>query len=122
MTEATTTLTRAGSISSLQGNYVRAKQCYEQAEAAGYVPALYLLGVMYLDGHGVKKNADIAFEYFDKAARQGHLIARRERSLMLMRGYRGILYVPIGILGYLKNLVSGIWTIVQDPYTTKAIQ
>lgn len=88
-----------GNFTNILGDYVRAKLNYERAAAAGYSPALFQLGIMYLRGLGVKKRDDVAFEYFSKAARQGHLFARKRRSLMLIRGYRGILFVPIGLMG-----------------------
>lgn len=110
-----------GNFSNNRGDYMHAKLYYQRAAAAGYSPALYQLGVMYLRGLGVENRDDVAFEYFDNAARQGHIFARRERSLMLVRGYRGILFVPMGLVGLLASFIVGIRTVIKDPYSEKTI-
>jgi TPR repeat protein len=56
----------------------RALEWFEKAGADGYSPALYHLGRMYRHGVGVAASPAKAREYVDRAARLGHLFARRD--------------------------------------------
>ena len=45
-------------------DYRHAKRYFEQAQQAGHMKAPRYLGLMYLNGEGVAKNAQTAFAYF----------------------------------------------------------
>ena len=49
-------------------DYQHAKPYFEQAQQAGHMKAPRYLGLMYLNGEGVAKNAQTAFAYFTQAA------------------------------------------------------
>lgn len=69
----------------------------EQAGARGYAPALFHLGQMHRFGKGVPVDRVRAYEYFEKAAAQGHLFAQRAIAQRLIRGDRGVWRIPIGL-------------------------
>ena len=52
-------------------DYQHAKPYFEQAQQAGHMKAPRYLGLMYLNGEGVAKNAQTAFAYFTQAAAAG---------------------------------------------------
>lgn len=53
---------------------------YHQAAGQGHQEAQYTLGMYYLRGIGVEKNAKLANDWFAKAAEQGHEKAIRRLS------------------------------------------
>lgn len=52
----------------------------------GYVEAWFHLGVMYLNGWGVKANPQQALDYFRLAAEMGHILAQYNLAMMHLRG------------------------------------
>lgn len=52
-------------------DYAEAMTYFTQASAAGHMTAPRYIGIMYLNGYGVKKNARRAVAEFSKAARWG---------------------------------------------------
>ena len=54
-------------------DYQHAKPYFEQAQQAGHMKAPRYLGLMYLNGEGVAKNAQTAFAYFTQAAAAGDI-------------------------------------------------
>ena len=60
----------------------------EKAEQ-GEAESRYQLGLLYLDGKGIKKNEKLAAELFKKAMEQGHLDAQRKLAFCYLYG-RGV--------------------------------
>jgi DNA-directed RNA polymerase subunit RPC12/RpoP len=56
-------------------NYKEALPLLRAAAAHGHAEAQYLMGMAYLEGHGIVQNYRGAMEHFTKAAEQGHLEA-----------------------------------------------
>ena len=56
----------------VEQDYVKARECYEEAAAKGHAGAMNSLGLLYLRGGGVAKNYFAAREWFEKAAAMGH--------------------------------------------------
>ena len=54
-------------------DYAQALPYFEQAQQAGHMKAPRYLGLMYLHGEGVEKNAQTAFTYFTQAAEAGDI-------------------------------------------------
>ena len=78
--------------------YQQAIDWFEKSASQGYSPAIYLLGKLYYVGEGVAVNKDKAFEYFERAAQEGHLFVRRNIAYDMIKGHRGISRIPFGIL------------------------
>ena len=54
-------------------DYAQALPYFEQAQQAGHMKAPRYLGLMYLNGEGIAKNAQTAFAYFTQAAAAGDI-------------------------------------------------
>jgi TPR repeat protein len=60
--------------------------CYQQADAQGYVPAQCALGLLYLGGKFIPKNAVLACEWLEKAAHQDDVKAQWNLAQILISG------------------------------------
>ena len=100
-------------------DYEEAIRSYRKAAELGYSAAYYQLGRMHRAGTGLDQNKDKAYELFDEAARRGHLFARREIAVMLMKGYKGLAQVPKGLMLFLRNVMQGALTAAKDPYSER---
>ena len=60
----------------ISGEYERAIPWLENSAEQGYIPALILLGNIFLHGGGVNKNLSMAKKYFRQAADKGDAIAQ----------------------------------------------
>jgi uncharacterized protein len=86
-------------------DFPRALEWFERAGADGFGPALYHLGRMYRHGVGVAASPAKAREYVERAARLGHIYARRDLALEMVTGARGISQIPRGFL----RLCGVVW-------------
>lgn len=100
-------------------DYDEAIKGYRKAAKLDYSAAYYQLAVMHRDGTGFDRNDDKAYELFDEAARRGHLFARREIAVMLMKGHKGLGQVLKGLVLFFRNLIQGARTAAKDPYGEK---
>ena len=108
-----------GLMHQLLGDYKNAIALYTKAAESGHSAAYYQLGKIYYAGLGVGKNHGKAYEFFETSARKGHIFARRERSLMLIKGYKGLVFIPIGIALFIINILVGGWTAITETYSEK---
>ncbi|MEX2164318.1 MAG: tetratricopeptide repeat protein [Sulfuricaulis sp.] len=108
-----------GVIDHRLGKYSSAIHSYQNAATLGYSAAYYQLGNMYRAGIGFEKNRDKAFELYEEAAKRGHIFARRDIALMLVKGCKGWRMVPLGCIKWLASIFTGIRTVVKDSYSEK---
>lgn len=59
-----------------KGDYQNALSAFTDADKAGHFKAKRYLGLMYLNGQGVAKNDQTAFEYFKSASENGDITAQ----------------------------------------------
>jgi hypothetical protein len=78
--------TAAGLQAFRKADYPTAYREWERAAEQGQAEAQYDLGVLYLKGLGVAKNAEEAFRWFRLAADQGQVDAQFEVGLMREKG------------------------------------
>ncbi len=102
-------------IRSHQASYGETIELLERAAALAYAPAIYRLGVVYELGQTVARDRVKAHELFASAAAMGHVLAQRQIAVSLMRGERGLLLIPKGLLMIVKVLVNFIRLYVADP-------
>ncbi|HBA72794.1 MAG: hypothetical protein A2X82_00025 [Geobacteraceae bacterium GWC2_55_20] len=110
---------KAAYANSAEGQYYlgalyRSNQQYHQAvewisKAADqkYMPALYRLGRMYDIGEGVNIDLAKAYEYFEQAANMGHLFAKREIAVKMIKGHFGPINIIKGVLMFVRVLFAG---------------
>lgn len=67
-------------------DYAKAFEWAQKAAEKGNPPSQFFLGLMYLDGKGVRKDAAKAFEWFHKAAEHGHESAQAQVGDMYANG------------------------------------
>ena len=56
-----------------EGKHEEAFFWYQNATVKGYSPAIYRLGVSYLDGLGTPRNQSLGISYLERAAQDGHI-------------------------------------------------
>jgi TPR repeat protein len=104
-----------------EGRYTEAKDWLERAANQGYTPAIYYLGRLYESGKGVGVDRKKAHEYFERAAAQGHLLAKRQIAVSLLKGEHGLIRVPRGLLMCITVFWSLTRTLAADP-TSERVQ
>jgi TPR repeat protein len=69
---------------------------------------------MYRHGIGVDASPAKARDYVDRAARLGHLYARRDVAREMLSGARGIVQIPRGFLSLCRVVWLGYKTAFRD--------
>jgi TPR repeat protein len=80
--------------------------CLEAAASEGYPAAMYTLGRCYSLGRGVPRDVKKGWDYTERAAREGHVWARRRVALEMLQGHRGFRQIPLALLM--------LWRVVRD--------
>ena len=81
-----------------KSGYEKARECFEKAQKLGDLMALNNLGLLYLNGLGVKKDYEKAKEYFEKAAKVDPMALNN----------LGILYMTGDVKGDTKSVKKGV--------------
>ncbi len=68
-----------------ENNYVKAFECFNEADKHGYNEAKYMKGICYIYGYGVEINKDLAIECFIEAAKRGSINAFYSLESLLNR-------------------------------------
>lgn len=108
-------------IYSMQEEWDAARNALEIAAIQGYSPALYYLGRLYRFGMGVTKDNERAHDYFKRAWARGHVFALRELAGSYMRGERGLLGIPNGLVMLARSVLLAAKIGWRDP-TSERIQ
>lgn len=95
-----------GKLESVGGRYEEALRWFEQAAQEDYAPAIYRLGRAHKLGRGVPVDRTKARSLFERASRLGHLFARREVALDMIKGSYGFAQIPKGLIEF----ASTVWT------------
>lgn len=69
-----------------QADLLRAVELLRQAADSEIADAQHALGVLYLQGRGVSRDAGEAAQWFERAARNGNLAGEVERAILLFNG------------------------------------
>ncbi|MCE9648842.1 MAG: sel1 repeat family protein [Parvibaculum sp.] len=67
-------------------DYAEAAKLIEPLASQGDAAAQFNLGVLYINGQGVERNAATAASWFDKAARQGNALAQLNLGILFREG------------------------------------
>ena len=68
-----------------EGNLAKAMSLFAKAGLAGYAPASNNLGIMHLNGWGVRKDTETARKYFTEALKREYLPASNNLSVMTLK-------------------------------------
>ena len=91
-----------------QGEHERAYAFYQKGERSKHLPSVFRVGYSLSRGRGVPPDLQRAYEVLGIAARQGHAYALREIAIQDLRGGRGVLCRPIGLVEFLAALCWGV--------------
>jgi uncharacterized protein len=120
---------RAANLGSLQGAFYYALHLikhgeYEEAftwitkaASKGDVPSIFRLGHMYVHGRGTNINIEKGLYYLESAAKQGHIYAKRELTVLDMKGHRGLIKKLLSPINFLYVLFLGLVTVIRDKHS-----
>ena len=69
-----------------QKKFRKAFEWFKKAAEQGEAVAQFNVGVLYLNGEGVEKDAKVAFEWFKKAAEHGYAVAQSNVGVFYLNG------------------------------------
>jgi TPR repeat protein len=110
-----------GSLYVMTGDFARAIEWFTRSSNGGFAAATYHLGRMFLFGQGVEQDRDVAMRYFEKAAKQGHLLAQRNIIHAMIKGQRGIMNIPVGLAKLLHLTYVLFKTGLRDPQSDRVL-
>ena len=90
------------------GEHARAYGFYSQGAQSKHLPSIFRVGHSLARGKGVDIDLRRAYENLKAAAMQGHAYALREMAVQDLRGGRGLLWMPIGLLEFALALGWGV--------------
>jgi len=102
-------------------HYSEARKWFERASASEYGPALFWLGHIYQRGLGTDTDLNRAAHYYERAARQGNLFARRNLAVLMIRGAFGYLKIPVGLVLFPYFAIVATCDAIVHGYTDKLI-
>lgn len=94
-------LTKAGEHKKAYGFYLRDAQ-------SKHLPSMFRVGYSLARGKGVDADSRRAYEMLWGAAARGHAYALREIAVQDLRGARGLLWMPIGLLEFVVAFCWGV--------------
>jgi TPR repeat protein len=113
-------LTFLSGVAKDDGRYADARTLLEEAARQGHGRALLQLGYIYDRGLGVPRDRERARDFFDQAAAQGYVFAKRFIAGQLLRGDDGVLAVAKGVIMFVSSVFEIVRSRVRDPYSDKA--
>src|SRR5260370_12582558 len=70
--------------------YSLAEEYFKTSASRNYLPGLFRLGIMYLDGLGVDRQPQKGRQYLEQATALGHITAKRRLGGLLVKGGQNI--------------------------------
>jgi TPR repeat protein len=95
-------------------DYEKAHRVLSTGVVRGYPPAMYLSATMYVHGLGVPLDVERAQELLEAAVAQGHVFAKRNLGVLLIKGRFGIWQIPRGILLVLSGIKDVLVLVPRD--------
>ena len=95
-------------------DYEKAHGVLSTGIARGYPPALYLSATMYADGQGVPVDVERARELLEVAVAHGHVFAKRNLGVLLIKGRFGLRQIPRGLLLWLSGIKDVLVLVPRD--------
>ena len=90
------------------GEHTRAYGFYSQGMQSNHLPSIFRVGYSLARGKGVSIDLRRAYDVLNAAAMQGHAHAIREMAIQDLRGGRGLLWMPIGLVEFVFALCWGV--------------
>ena len=90
------------------GEHRRAYGFYRRGAQSQHVPSMFRVGYSLARGKGVEIDLPSAYDMLRAAAGRGHAYALREIAVQDLRGGRGLLWMPIGLLEFVTAQCWGV--------------
>lgn len=90
------------------GEHNKAYDFYLRGMQGKHLPSMFRVGYSLANGKGVDIDLRRAYEMLQTASMQGHAYAWREMAILDLKGGRGLLWIPIGLLEFVVALFWGI--------------
>ncbi|WP_435106740.1 tetratricopeptide repeat protein [Arhodomonas sp. AD133] len=82
--------------------YEEAQRIFGELAQARFPPAVFRLGWMEEKGCGRDVNIQLALKWYREAASLGNLEAEKRFAVMTLKGWRGVVRVPVGFFLYVR--------------------
>jgi TPR repeat protein len=89
------------------GEHAKAHRFYAMGAEKRHLPSMFRVGYSLAHGKGVSRDLQRSYEVLKEAAMHGHAFALRELGLQDLRGRRGIVWQPIGLVEILAAVCWG---------------
>ena len=90
------------------GEHTRAFNFYQRGVQAGHLPSMFRVGHSLARGKGVDIDLPRAYAVLKSAAAMGHAFALREIAVLDLRGGRGFLWMPVGLIEFAAAFCWGV--------------
>jgi len=90
------------------GEHKLAYEFYLRGADGNHVPSMFRVGLSLARGKGVAVDLQRAYDVLSSAAMRGHAYALRELAVQDLRGGRGLLWMPIGLVEFVAALCWGV--------------
>ncbi len=104
-----------GTLYRAKGSFNDALHWFELAAKDGYLPSIYWAGSMYLLGEGISQDVKKAEIYLRTATEKGHVYARRDLALALIKGSFGHREIVKGVFEWLGSIIAGMRLGAREP-------
>ncbi|MGJ7583096.1 tetratricopeptide repeat protein, partial [Variovorax sp. RHLX14] len=94
------------------GEHAKAYRFYARGAERRHLPSMFRVGYSLAHGKGVSLDLRRSYEVLKDAAMHGHAFALRELGLQDLRGRRGIVWQPIGLVEILAAVCWGFMVAV----------
>jgi TPR repeat protein len=91
-----------------EGEHEQAYSFYSRGASGHHLPSVFRVGYSLARGKGVNVDLERAYKILMSAAKRGHAFAIRELAIQDVRGGRGLLWMPIGVLEFVFALCWGV--------------
>ena len=91
------------------GKHTEAYPLYLKSAKDGYLPSMFRVGYSLAHGEGVPIDRQSAYKILSSAALRGHVYALREIAVQDLKGGRGIIGIPLGLIEFILAFFSGIY-------------
>ncbi|WP_280806774.1 tetratricopeptide repeat protein [Variovorax boronicumulans] len=89
------------------GEHTKAYRFYAMGADRQHLPSMFRVGYSLAHGKGISQDLQRSYKVLKEAAMHGHAFALRELGLQDLRGRRGIVWRPIGLVEILAAVCWG---------------
>lgn len=108
-----------GTLYRAKGSFNDALHWFELATKDNYLPSIYWAGSMYLLGEGAPQDVKKAEIYLRTATDKGHVYARRDLAIALIKGSFGHREITKGVFEWLASIISGMRLGAHEPQSER---